>query len=196
MKYNIIKSSNGQLVDTVDVPASKYAETLALDKYKGCFGRKVKDMPTAEVVEARPEFDKFTYCCDAWTSGNPGMGGFQSKRYNVNTSTWIESVPVMNSKEVHTNNYFEIYGILVTCQQAIKDRNQYAKGELADITIYTDSKTALSWITKQPKTANEKDYIVKISNIINEYLKAGGLKIQKWDTQEWGEIPADFGRKA
>ena len=68
--------------------------------------------------------------------------------------------------------------------------------------IYTDSKTAMSWVRK--KTCNKKlertdknkglfelvDRAVKWLNS-NDY----NTVIVKWETKAWGEIPADFGRK-
>jgi ribonuclease HI len=194
MRYQIINSATGQLVDTVNVPKSKYSEMIA--KFPGCYGKKDTSESDELLIASRPEFSTFTYCSDAWTSGNPGMGGFQVKRYDKSHKAWIESVPARNSELPHTNNYFEIYGILVACQKAIQDRDRYAKGKLVDITIYTDSKTALGWITKPPNNANEKEAIVQIGNNIKSYLDGGSIKIVKWDTKQWGEIPADFGRKA
>ena len=68
--------------------------------------------------------------------------------------------------------------------------------------IYTDSRTALAWIrNKKVKTVLKKDR----SNAIIFELIARAIKwlenntyknqIIKWNTKEWGEIPADFGRK-
>ncbi len=68
--------------------------------------------------------------------------------------------------------------------------------------IYTDSMTAMAWIrNKKAKTtlkeepANEKlfDYIDRAENWLKN--NTWNNKILKWDTENWGEIPADFGRK-
>ncbi|MFO7922681.1 MAG: ribonuclease H, partial [Bacteroidales bacterium] len=68
--------------------------------------------------------------------------------------------------------------------------------------IYTDSMTALAWIrNKKAKTtlkeepANEKlfDYIDRAEKWLKN--NTWNNKILKWDTENWGEIPADFGRK-
>lgn len=75
------------------------------------------------------------------------------------------------------------------------------------ITIYSDSRTALSWI-KDPshecKTTRYPAYgtplfnelmiahrWVRTNDHVPEYLEL----LQKWDTKSLGEIPADFGRK-
>jgi ribonuclease HI len=69
-------------------------------------------------------------------------------------------------------------------------------------TIFTDSRTALSWIKqKKAKTKlaqnpiNEKTFeFLKRAEI---WLKNNAYQnpIIKWDTENMGEIPADFGRK-
>jgi len=68
--------------------------------------------------------------------------------------------------------------------------------------IYTDSMTAMAWIrNKKAKTtlkeepANEKlfDYIDRAESWLKN--NTWNNKILKWDTENWGEIPADFGRK-
>ncbi len=68
--------------------------------------------------------------------------------------------------------------------------------------IYTDSQTAMAWVrNKKAKTTlleesdNEKlfDYIDRAENWLKQNTWPN--KILKWDTRNWGEIPADFGRK-
>ncbi len=77
-----------------------------------------------------------------------------------------------------------------------------ARGGDTSTTIYTDSRTALSWLRRRhSKTLLERtsatapvldllaraDAWIAVHNIPNP--------IVKWDTDRWGEIPADFGRK-
>jgi ribonuclease HI len=70
------------------------------------------------------------------------------------------------------------------------------------IPIFTDSKTAIAWVrNKKAKTKLERtdnnavlfDLIERAEN----WLKTNTYNnpILKWDTENWGEIPADFGRK-
>ena len=73
---------------------------------------------------------------------------------------------------------------------------------LKDITIYSDSRTAISWVRrKQCKTTLEQtERTAPLFDMIaraEQWLKARRIttRILKWETQEWGEIPADFGRK-
>lgn len=70
------------------------------------------------------------------------------------------------------------------------------------MTIYSDSRNALSWVRrKQCKTqlaVTERSR--EVHNMIaraEAWLQAHRLNcpLVKWETQDWGEIPADFGRK-
>ena len=78
----------------------------------------------------------------------------------------------------------------------------YCKQHKLDLPIYSDSRTAISWVkckaikTTIKKTATNKKVFSLIDRAIfwlknNTYSN----KILKWETKAWGEIPADFGRK-
>jgi ribonuclease HI len=72
----------------------------------------------------------------------------------------------------------------------------------SDKIIYTDSKTAISWIkkktcnTKLERTEKNKALFELVERAVN-WLKNNTYTtvIVKWETKAWGEIPADFGRK-
>lgn len=71
-----------------------------------------------------------------------------------------------------------------------------------DMPIYSDSKTALAWIRdKKCKTTlernNKSEEVYKLIERAENWLKNNeySTPIYKWETEEWGEIPADFGRK-
>jgi ribonuclease HI len=72
----------------------------------------------------------------------------------------------------------------------------------SDLPIYTDSMTAISWIRR--KKANTKlertpqnqilfDLISRAEKWLHENTWKN--RLLKWETNIWGEIPADFGRK-
>jgi ribonuclease HI len=72
----------------------------------------------------------------------------------------------------------------------------------SDIPIYSDSVNALLWIkNKKCKTTLVKNNkTIELFETIaraEEWLKNNTWKNQliKWETENWGEIPADFGRK-
>ncbi len=68
--------------------------------------------------------------------------------------------------------------------------------------IYSDSETALSWLrakkcrTKLERTPKNKE-IFSLIERAEAWLAEHGVQhsLLKWDTNAWGEIPADFGRK-
>ncbi len=78
----------------------------------------------------------------------------------------------------------------------------YCKQHKLDLPIYSDSRTAISWVKRKvikttiKKTATNKKVFELVDRAIfwlknNTYSN----KILKWETKAWGEIPADFGRK-
>ncbi|WP_462431135.1 ribonuclease H1 domain-containing protein [Bacteroides nordii] len=71
-----------------------------------------------------------------------------------------------------------------------------------DMPVYSDSVNAISWVrqkrckTKLPRTAETEQLFLLIERA-EKWLKENtySTPILKWETKEWGEIPADFGRK-
>jgi len=78
----------------------------------------------------------------------------------------------------------------------------YCKRKNLDLPIYSDSRTAISWVrnkkakTKQLQTL-ENGQLFDLIDRAESWLKNNSWpnKILKWETRAWGEIPADFGRK-
>ena len=78
----------------------------------------------------------------------------------------------------------------------------WLKKQKLDYPIYSDSNTAIVWVrnrrvnTKLKWTSkNAKLHAVVLKAV--EWLKTNEFNtpILKWKTKEWGEIPADYGRK-
>lgn len=70
------------------------------------------------------------------------------------------------------------------------------------MTIYSDSRTALAWVRNRkakttlqhsPETERALELVTRAENWLRE--NGVDVPIEKWDTDNWGEIPADFGRK-
>ena len=68
--------------------------------------------------------------------------------------------------------------------------------------IYTDSRNAMLWVQqKKCKTKLERTtvnaYIFNLIERAEKWLRENDYTTQilKWETSDWGEIPADFGRK-
>jgi len=127
---------------------------------------------------------------DAACAGNPGILEYRGVLTH-NKQEIFRKGPFKNG----TNNVGEFLA-LVHGIALLKSKNQ------ENIPIYSDSKTAISWIRqKKCKTKLEfnesnailKDLILRAEN----WLQQNSFKnpILKWETKVWGEIPADFGRK-
>lgn len=76
------------------------------------------------------------------------------------------------------------------------------KQGIRDTVIFSDSRNAMIWVEKkQCKTKlvrNEQtEQLFQIIYRAEMWLRTHTFRtpILKWDTQKWGEIPADFGRK-
>ena len=125
---------------------------------------------------------------DAACSGNPGVMEYQGIYIPTRTQVFHYRA------EKGTNNIGEFL--------AIVHGLSYLKKHRLNQIIYSDSVNAINWVrqkqckSKLPEdasTAELWDYIHRAENWLrtNSYT----TKIRKWDTDNWGEIPADFGRK-
>lgn len=126
---------------------------------------------------------------DAACSGNPGVMEYQGVYVATRTQLFHFKAPV------GTNNIGEFLAI-VHGLAYMKQNN------LEDLVLYSDSVNALNWIrakqcrTKLPITANTAplyDVIRRAEAWLHNNTYS--TQIRKWDTENWGEIPADFGRK-
>lgn len=71
-----------------------------------------------------------------------------------------------------------------------------------DMPIYSDSVNAINWVkqkkckTKLPRNSKTEELFLLIERAEN-WLRQNTYttRILKWETKQWGEIPADFGRK-
>ncbi len=126
---------------------------------------------------------------DAASSGNPGVMEYQG----VDTKT-KKKLFKQGPFPQGTNNIGEFLA-LVHGLAFLKEKN-------SDRIIYTDSRTAMSWVrkkkcnTKLVETEKNKGLFNLVRRAI-VWLKTNSYNtpIVKWETKAWGEIPADFGRK-
>ncbi|MBQ0085765.1 MAG: ribonuclease H [Prevotella sp.] len=130
------------------------------------------------------------WCVDAACSGNPG----QMEYRGVDLATGRQVFhfgPIWG-----TNNIGEFLAIVHAAALMQK------KG-ITDYAIYSDSISALAWVrNKRAKTQLERTEKTEQVHLLiaraEKWLRENSKKmpdIQKWDTKEYGEIPADFGRK-
>ena len=126
---------------------------------------------------------------DAACSGNPGVMEYRG----VDTKTGYEYFR-QGPFPQGTNNVGEFLALVHGLALLKQKQNT--------MPIYSDSKTAISWV--KSKTFRSKLQRTKANARIFElvdraliWLKNNDYEneILKWETKDWGEIPADFGRK-
>lgn len=126
---------------------------------------------------------------DAASSGNPGIMEYRGVETKSKKQLFIQG-----PFEEGTNNIGEFLAI-VHGLALLKKNN-------SDRILYTDSKTAISWVKKKRCNTklerNEKNKaLFELIDRAENWLKTNTYTtvIVKWETKAWGEIPADFGRK-
>ena len=148
---------------------------------------------------------------DAACSGNPGMMEFRgvavtfSSESQLDGAAWRphlhETSSCQTTEVFHrgpfpegTNNIGEFLAIVLGLA--------YLKQHNLPWVLYSDSRTALAWLKK--KHAQTKLECTPANQPLFEMLRKAeqwlaensySTDVRKWDTEEWGEIPADFGRK-
>jgi ribonuclease HI len=126
---------------------------------------------------------------DAACSGNPGAMEYRG----VDTLSG-QQIFHKGPFPLGTNNIGEFLGIVHALAYLEKTGSR--------LPVYTDSRTALKWVkdkavkTKLPRNARTESLFDLLDRAVtwlntHEYPN----KILKWETEKWGEIPADFGRK-
>jgi len=131
----------------------------------------------------------YSISVDAASSGNPGKMEYRG----VDTKT-KKQIFKQGPFEEGTNNIGEFL--------ALVHGLAFLKKKASTKIIYTDSRTAMSWVKKKKCNSklvkSEKNRsLFELVERAEEWLKKNnfGTVIVKWETKAWGEIPADFGRK-
>jgi len=163
------------------------AEAAYLAKYDDYKG-KPSSMGKWKLAEEQPILPSL--CVDAACSGATGKLEYRG----VNTETGEEifrAGPYSNG----TNNVGEFLAIVHALTWQYK-HNMH-------IPIYSDSENAILWVTAGECKTNLKHspknaVLFALIHSAENWLAENELpedKILKWNTDEWGENPADFGRK-
>jgi len=175
-----IKNVKGALFKSfVDIEEAQKAYEMGYDKYK-------ENSEKDNVIDG-PVLNSISV--DAASSGNPGVMEYQG----VDTET-KEVLFKMGPFNNATNNIGEFLALV----HGIAILEKYLKKKI----IYSDSITAMSWVrkkrcqTKLVRSKENEEVFVLIDRAIL-WLKENKYSaiIKKWETKNWGEIPADFGRK-
>ena len=173
-----------------NVKGALYKSFKNLEEAKDAFSNGYEDYKKSKNIknlENGPDLNSISV--DAASSGNPGLMEYQG----VDTKT-KEVLFKMGPFKNATNNIGEFLALV----HGIAMMENQKKKKI----IYSDSITAISWVnkkkcqTKLKRNEENKDVFVLIERAIL-WLKKNNfsVKIKKWKTKLWGEIPADFGRK-
>lgn len=128
-------------------------------------------------------------CVDAACSGNPGVMEYRG-------------VDTKSGAELFRQGPFPLGTVNIGEFLAVVHALAYLKQRNSDWPVYSDSRTAIAWVRK--KTANTKlersaksEQLFSLLERAENWLRTNTWpnKIYKWETEYWGEIPADFGRK-
>lgn len=136
-----------------------------------------------------PEIDSDGWAVDASCMGNPGVMEYRG----VELKTGREIFRVGPFEDA-TNNIGEFLAIVHALAL------QYREG--INHTVYSDSATGMAWVrnravktTLKPTERNKKVFDLLARGLDWLSTHSYQTKILKWQTELWGEIPADFGRK-
>ena len=188
-------------LQTKGYPGAKYksfdSQEAAVEAYRGDPAEQIellasiaRHRPAPVNYEAFPDIRLDSLAVDAACSKNPGPIEYQG--------VWVrtgERIFHIGPIEGGTNNIGE-YLALVHGLALLK-----AQGR-PDTPIYTDSRTARAWVrNRRPKTTLQRTPpnagLFDMIDRATAWLNANSVTnpILTWDTDTWGEIPADFGRK-
>lgn len=168
-------------------PSRAEAETAFQAKYEAYKGRPATagNWKTASVRPILPSL-----CVDAACSGAPGPVEYQGVHLQTGERLF-HAGPFKDG----TNNVGEFLAIVHALAWLAKHG--------LDLPIYSDSENAIAWVyngkarTKLEHTAVNAQLFALIHSAEN-WLAENELRddaVLKWDTEMWGENPADFGRK-
>ncbi|MBR1688167.1 MAG: ribonuclease H [Prevotella sp.] len=140
------------------------------------------------VLPLPPEVSADAWAVDAACSGNPGP--MEYRGIDLATGQQVFHFGPMHG----TNNIGEflaiVHALALMQQQGIRK------------TIYSDSHNAILWVQKRkcktklertPKTEQLFQIIARAEHWLQTHTWQ--TPIVKWETRQWGEVPADFGRK-
>ena len=182
---------------------------------EGVEGAKFKGFPTRELAESAYNDDPLKYlskeingpkriicsdpligepipdsiCVDAACKGNPGILEYRG-------------VDTKSGAELFRQGPFPQGTVNIGEFLAIVHALAYLQKRNSSWPVYTDSRTAISWVKKRAIKTNLQrsaisDQLFSLVERAINWLNENNYqnRIIKWETEYWGEIPADFGRK-
>lgn len=179
-----------------------YKAYATLEDAEEAFWRGKEEAPPAQAVAGQDDkkgdtplpaaaprpYDEDAIAVDAACSGNPGP--MEYRGVDLRSGQELFHLGPMHG----TNNIGEflaiVHALALLKKQGVKR------------TVYSDSRNALLWVRqKQCKTRLERNAQTEgLFQLIDRaviWLRNNKIEVPllKWQTKEWGEVPADFGRK-
>lgn len=136
-----------------------------------------------------PEVDLTAWAVDASCLGNPGKMEYQGVELMTGRTIFR-----IGPFEDATNNIGEFLAIVHAMALMAREGKYH--------NIYSDSVSGMAWVRNrkvktQLKTTprNAKVFELMARAVTWLHTHEFPAKVMKWQTEKWGEIPADFGRK-
>jgi ribonuclease HI len=159
--------------------------------YEDYIGKNTQRKETLSVAKlnkiGRPNYNSISV--DAASSGNPGAMEYRGVDTKTKTLLFYKG-PFQQG----TNNIGEFLALVHGLALLKKENSKRI--------LYTDSRTAMSWVKKKKcntklERTTENQPLFELISRAEAWLKNNSFTttVVKWETKAWGEIPADFGRK-
>ncbi len=180
--------AGAQYMGFYSLAEAEFASKKPYEELKGLKGKK-KELSEAEKKQFGTPIGK-AIAVDAAFSGKTKMLEYQGVLVET-SSLFFHYGPIKGG----SNNIGEFLAIVHAL--ALMKQHNFA------YPIYSDSVTAISWVKQkrcntQIVDNQENKKIFELVKRAENWLRTNDfsqVKILKWHTEAWGEIPADFGRK-
>lgn len=160
------------------------------DEYSGFFRGIAAHKPKVTNYDAIPEIRPGSIAVDAACSRNPGPVEYRG--VDITSGQQLFHVGPLAGGSNNMGEFLAIVHALAWLERIGRP----------DITIYSDSRTAMTWVRNRkakttiaptPQNARIRELVARAEAWLQSHTPQN--PVIKWDTERWGEIPADFGRK-
>lgn len=165
------------------------ADDADLGKFLAAVGSRPLPAPGKPDYMTNPEVDLDAWAVDASCLGNPGRMEYQG--VELMTGRILFRVGPFDDATNNIGEFLAIVHAMALMHKQGKFHN-----------IYSDSVSGMAWVRNRkiktqlkqtPRNGKVFELLARALTWLNTYRYPG--KVMKWQTDRWGEIPADFGRK-
>lgn len=160
------------------------------EEYMGLFKGIAERRPKIVNYDAIPGIRPGSIAVDAACSRNPGPVEYRG--VDISTGAQLFHIGPLQGGSNNMGEFLAIVHALAWLEKINRP----------DIAIYSDSRTGMTWVrNRHARTAiaptPDNLPIRRLIARAEQWLQTHTPRnpILKWDTEQWGEIPADFGRK-